>query len=199
MPEHSLNVLHCALLLRQGCDCPPNHLKRELGQFQVSRQFVQNPSPVVVRIEKPTCLIREDEGSGRRIGGLLLPALKIVRESSMASSRTVTPSKNCLSPFFAVPMRTPWVAYWSKESPCYQLHATMPRRFFAMQRPTSKVDTDAIAIKVKQEFAAKERRRRPASPHRNQPKPRKLRNLASHEKRSADQQTSFHFRYAIHF
>jgi hypothetical protein len=81
MPEHPLHVLHCALLLRQDCDCPPNHLKRELGQFQVFRQFVQHPFSVVVRIEKPTCLIGEDEGSGRRIGALLLPALKIVRET----------------------------------------------------------------------------------------------------------------------
>ena len=51
------------------------------GQFQVFRQLVQHPFAVVVRIEKPTCLIGEDEGFGRRIGALLLPALKIVRET----------------------------------------------------------------------------------------------------------------------
>jgi ParB family transcriptional regulator, chromosome partitioning protein len=46
-----------------------------------------------------------------------------------------------------------------------------------------RVDTDAIALKVKQEFAAKDKTKRSASPHRNQPpKPRTLPSSA-HAKR----------------
>ena len=42
---------------------------------------MQHPFPVVVRIEKPARLIGEDEGFARWVGALLLPALKIVRET----------------------------------------------------------------------------------------------------------------------
>jgi hypothetical protein len=62
VPENTLHVLHCALLLSQRCDRSANHLKRQLRQSQVLCQLVQYPLPVVVRIQKSPGLIREDEG-----------------------------------------------------------------------------------------------------------------------------------------
>jgi hypothetical protein len=54
-----------------------------------------------------------------------------------------------------------------------------------------RVDTDAIALKVKQEFAAKDKTKKVSKPQ--PPKPRTLPSSAARETRSANQQTSFHF------
>ena len=62
VPEHALYILHGALLLGQRGDRSSNHLKCQLRQFQVPRQLVEHPLPIVVRVQEAAVLIREDEG-----------------------------------------------------------------------------------------------------------------------------------------
>ena len=80
VPKHTLHILHCALLLSERRNRSPDDLKRQLRQSQVFRQFVQHSLPVVVRVQKSPGLIREDEGFRRRIGSLLSPRGKLLRQ-----------------------------------------------------------------------------------------------------------------------
>ena len=87
VPKHTLHVLHCAFLLSERGNRSPDDLKRQLWQPQVFRQFVQHPLPVVVRVQKSSGLIREDEGIRRRVGSLLSPRCKLLRRVFSADAR----------------------------------------------------------------------------------------------------------------
>ena len=74
VPKHTLHVLHCALLLSQRSNRSPDNLERQLRQSQVFGQFVKNPLPVVVRVQKSPGLIREMKASGVGSGACCLHA-----------------------------------------------------------------------------------------------------------------------------
>ena len=90
--------------------------------------------------------------------------------------KTVLPSS-------AAPMKVRFHGCWSRQPSFSQPHAPMQPRVLRDAAAAYKVDTDAITLKVKQEFAAKAKAKRDAKPaskaQRKQPSPSLLRGAAT--------------------
>src|SRR5450755_614762 len=99
MPEKSLNVLHCSLLLRQRRYRSPDNLEGQLRQFEVLRQFVQHPPAVVAGVHESALGIWKNEGFRRRVR-TLMTSQRLAPASASLSPRTSSPSTAALKTTF---------------------------------------------------------------------------------------------------